>query len=125
MVKIEDKYSTPYIKQLMRYRCVQPDGMTFDDDFDYYLQTDHSNYFTEDGKCFICVAVHDTYVSVPYIYSDMTFKHHRELVRFAKCLYKRYTIRDNKPMLYTGVKNYYPNHSVEVYDNVWQFIPKD
>ena len=125
MIKLDDDAAFPIIREKLHDKCMLPEFMTFEDDLMAYSMTEHYNYFTDDLGGLICISIHNGYIGVPYTYSDMRYSIHKELITFAKKLYKRYTIIEERPILYTGLKNFYPNHSVELAKDFWQFKPKD
>ena len=120
MTKVADIACIEYITEKMDGNCYLPQGTTIHDDIDGYMMMEHENWFTKDFSSFICIQFTDSYIAIPYAYNNGGYANTKQLVTFAKRLYKRYTIKDKKPILYTGLKNHFPNHSDDLGYNLWQ-----
>lgn len=123
MIKINDEEARVMILDKLTNN-INP-MLPIEDDVTGYMAKPHYNYIVEGKRGLFCYTVEKKYITVYYVWSDMSVRAHKELIKFAKMLYKRYTIDNNLPILYTGLKNFYPNHSVELADKLWQFEPKD
>ena len=89
---------------------------------EYFQHPFHYNWIIDDDiNGFLCVTEYDDYVAVNFAWHIGTFATLKKMVRMAKHLYQIHTVGDNKPMYYSGKKNLYPNHSITIADNVWQF----
>lgn len=120
MIEVGDEF-IPIVKEKMEGKCRLPDEFTLDDDIAYYLSTDHKNFFTTNGKGFLCVMNLGNHLFIPYAWrEDNNYQALREMVLFAKNLYKRYTIDYKMPIYYTGLRNFYKHHSVQIDSNIWQ-----
>lgn len=124
MIKIGDVFAYKHILKRMANNCMI-DCSLEEDIIHYMKQENHENWFSKDNDCFMCITHLEDKVVVPYTWRANTFKAHRELAMFAKQLYKCYTIDKRIPIYYTGLKNLYPNHSIEVSENVWLLKMKD
>ena len=125
MIEICDLEAREWIKEKLEGKTALPEEFTLDDDIDCFMAMPHECYLVEGGRGFLFHSIHKGFVIVSYVWSDMSIHAHKELIKFGKKLYKRYTIDNETPIYYSGLINFYPNHSVEVADNLWQFKPKD
>jgi hypothetical protein len=125
MIKICDIEAKVWILSKLEGKTALVDGDTLEDDVDYFMGQTHHCYLVEGGRGFICYSLHAKYINVAYVWSDMSMRAHKELIQFGKMLYKRYTIDNEIPIYYSGLINFYPNHSKEVAKDLWQFMPKD
>ena len=123
MTRVGDGYAFPRILDKMEGKCNLDSPL--ESNIHIYMRNEfHENWFADDDSCFMCVSHHDGFISIPYTYRDNSYKALKELVDFAKELYKCYTIDKQIPIIYTGLKNFYPNHSVELAKDVWQLVIK-
>jgi len=121
MIKISDREAYPFILEKMKDKCLLAGSL--EDDIKSFMSHDkHECYFADDYSCFICVSYLDNFVFIPYTWRDNSRTSLKKLVKFAKSLYTRYTINKDIPILYSGLKNFYPNHSVEIADSIWKLI---
>lgn len=89
---------------------------------DYFKHPLHHNWIIDDDiNGFLCCTVYDDYVIVNFAWHIGSFGTLKKMVHMAKELYKMYTIAGGKPMYYSGKTNLYPNHSITIADNVWEF----
>lgn len=100
------------------------EGWTEQDDIDDYKDNyPHVNYFIPSDRGFLCVAELQSFIFIPYAWYDGSFSARREMVKLGKDLYEHYTRNNKLPIYYTGLKNFYPNHSRELKPNLWVFAP--
>ena len=123
--QIRDDEFLPFILGKMMGKMLLIDGFTEHDEMDIYKNSDHTNYFTPSGNGFLCVSHYDDFVMIPFAWYDMSYKARKEMIILGKELYQHYTIEQEMPIFYTGLKNFYKNHSRELAKNVWVFEPKD
>lgn len=90
---------------------------------EYFSHDKHYNWIIdEDMNGFLCCTEYDDYVVVNFAWHIGRYATLKKMVRMAKELYKLYTVEGKKPMYYSGKTNLYPNHSITIADNVWEFI---
>ncbi len=119
MIEMSDAL-IPFIHEKMIGKCRLEDGFTLEDDIAYYQSVEHKNFITTNGRGFLCVMYTPEYIFIPYAWRDNSHEALKEMVMFAKLLYKRYTIENKLPIYYTGPVNFYKHHSVEIGSNIWQ-----
>ena len=118
MIRLKDAECFDIIADTMRDICVI--DTTIEEDLEVYANSKHYNYFTTDGGGFICVQDMGDYIWLAYSHRDERHKTLKELILFAKLLYKRYTIDNKLPIFYAGKRNMFSNHSIKIKQQLWQ-----
>ena len=90
MIKVHDDMAIPFIMDKMRDKCLTDN---FDNDIHKYINEVHDNFFTKDGGGFMCLSYHSEYILANYTWRDDSFSNHKELVKFAKFLYSKYSTK--------------------------------
>lgn len=122
--QIRDDDFLPFILGKMMGKMLLIDNFTEHDEIEMYRNTDHVNYFIPSGDGFLCVSIFDEFVMIPFAWHTGKRSTLKEMVRLGKDLYIHYTLEQNKPIYYSGLKNFYNNHSRKIADDVWVFEPK-
>jgi len=123
--QIRDDAFLPFIMGKMMGKMLLQDGATEQTEIEAYKNVDHVNYFIPSGDGFLCVAIMDNFVFIPFAWHIGKHGTLKEMVRLGKELYQHYTVEQGKPIYYTGLKNFYGHNSREVMENVWIFEPKN
>ena len=123
MLKTLDSLIRPLVEQHMAGNLIVNDGETEQIIIaEYFQHPMHHNWIIdEEANGFLCVTEYDEYVVVNFAWHIGTFATLKKMVKMAKHLYQIHTVGDNKPMYYSGKTNLYPNHSITIADNVWEF----
>lgn len=121
--EIRDDSCLGFVLEKMQDKMLLVGGFTELDEMDMYTTSEHVNYFIPSGNGFLCVSVSNEFVMIPFAWYDMSYKARKEMIILGKELYKYYTIDQGKPIYYTGLKNFYGNHSEQIAENVWEFKP--
>ena len=119
-----DSKMRPLVTETMKGNLILNDDETEESIIEeYFNHRDHYNYVTdEDANGFLCVSVYNEYVVVNFAWHIGTFGSQKKMVQLGKQLHYLYTVGHKKPIYYSGKKNLYPNHSITIAHNVWQFI---
>lgn len=115
----------PFILGKMMGKMRLESGFTEHDEMNIYKESNHVNYFIPSGEGFLCISVYKEFILIPFAWYDGSFSAQKEMVKLGKQLYKYYTVEHDMPIYYTGLENFYTNHSEKVMDNVWIFKPKN
>lgn len=121
---IRDDDYLPFVLDKMMGNMLLIDGVTEQDEIDMYKDSEHINYFIPSGNGFLCVSIYEDFVMIPFAWHIGKHSTLKEMVRLGKDLYKHYTIDQDKPIFYTGLKNLYGHNSRQFVENVWIFEPK-
>ena len=122
---IKDDNCLDFVAQKMKGQLLLDDGASEENDMEEYKTHSHLNIFIDEGEGFLCLSFHDSFVVVHYAWHKGTRSTHKQMVRLGKDLYKQYTISKGWPIYYTGIKNFYKNHSRQIEKNLWVFEPKE
>jgi len=122
---VNDKVMRLIVQEVMKGSMLLEDGETEASVIDdYFNHPKHKNYIIDDAiNGFLCVTEYDDYAIVNFAWHMGSFATLKKMVRLGKAIYKIYTIDKGIPLYYSGKKNLYANHSEEIAENVWQFIP--
>ena len=120
---IKDDTCLDFVLEKMQGNMRLDPGATEESDVENYKTFPHVNYFIPEGNGFLCVAELQGFIFIPYAWYDGSFSARRQMVKLGKDLYKHYTTVNKLPIYYTGLKNFYPNHSQELKPNLWVFYP--
>lgn len=122
---INDKVMRRIINATMPGKLILNDGETEESIInEYFSHPKHKNYIIDDEvNGFLCITEYDDFIVVNFAWHIGSFSTQRKMVRLGKALYKMYTLDKKLPMYYSGKTNLYSNHSIEIDDNTWQFIP--
>ena len=113
-----------FVLEKMKGNLILLNNTTEEDEIEYYKIFPHVNYFLESDKGFLCVVELEVCTFVDFAWYDGSYTAHKQMVKLGKELYQHYTIEQDKPIYYSGLKNFYKHHSIEVNPNLWQFSPK-
>jgi hypothetical protein len=124
MILASDRAMMPIVQDKMKGTMLLSDNETEEGIIsEYFKHKEHFNYIIDyDINGFLCLSVHDDVVTISFAWHIGTFTTQKKMVRLGKELYKMYTLDQGKPIYYTGLKNFYPNHSIEIAEDVWEFI---
>lgn len=116
-----DCYMIPLVEKYMNNTMYLEDGQTEEQLIEnYFNHKPHHNWVVDNG--FLCVEDYKDYVIVVFAWYNKSYSAHKDMVNLGKYLYELYTVKQDKPMYYTGLTNFYRNHSVKISDNLWQFV---
>lgn len=93
-------------------------GGTIEDAIEEYRSLPNTDY-EFDGGC-MCVCEFEDFYFVFFAWCDNTVKAKKNFIKLMDIVYEN----GKKPFLYTGKKNYFSGRSVEIFENVWQYVPK-
>lgn len=113
-----------FVLSKMRGNLRLKEGVTEEDEMELYRETNHLNYFIKSGDGFLCVAIYDEFVTIPFAWHIGKHSTLKEMAQLGKDLYKFYTLKQDKPIYYTGKRNLYKHNSREIKDGIWVFEPK-
>jgi len=116
MIRVNDDFVKPILLDKLRGTSIREDH---DKEVEEYFKEIHHNWAAVSGEGILCISFYGSYAIANYAWRENKRSVHKEMVEFAKALYKCYTIINNIPILYTGKVNFYPNHSREIGKNSW------
>ena len=93
-------------------------GGTIEEAIEQYRSLPNKDY-EFDGGC-ICVCELPKYYIVAFAWCDNTVQARKNFLTITDTIYQN----GCKPFLFTGKKNYFSGRSLEIYENVWQCVPK-
>lgn len=93
-------------------------GGTIEEAIEQYRALPHTDY-SFDGGC-ICVCELPDFYFVAFAWCDNTISARKNFLKTTDIIYEN----GRKPFLFTGVKNYFSGRSVEICENIWQYVPK-
>lgn len=113
-----------FVLEKMRGTMLLDDGFSEVDEIEMYKRRKHINFFTMSQQGFLCLSEDDDMVFIHFAWYDKTFTAQKEMVRLGKQIYKHYTVYKGKPIYYSGLKDFYHNHSTKIEEGLWLFEPK-